>query len=119
MPAAHQRVRLATAAPEGQRAPESVQFRHTSIQTPETDSTSHYWFCQARNFALEDAQMTENIFQGVVEAFEEDRTMIEAQQKIIAMAPERPMIPIGADSGLNQARWLIDRALKAEQGAAA
>jgi hypothetical protein len=45
--------------------------------------------------------------------------MIEAQQKIIAMAPERPMIPIGADSGLNQARWLIDRALKAEQGAAA
>jgi len=24
------------------------------------------------------------------------------------------MIPIGADSGLNQARWLIDRLMKAE-----
>jgi len=45
--------------------------------------------------------------------------MIEAQQKIISQVPDRPMIPIGADSGLNQARWLIDRALKAEQGEAA
>ncbi len=108
-----------TGAQEGKRVPEAVQFRHTSIQTPETDTTSHYWFCQARNFALDDEQMTENIFQGVVEAFEEDRSMIEAQQKIISMVPDRPMIPIGADSGLNQARWLIDRALKAEQGEAA
>lgn len=24
------------------------------------------------------------------------------------------MLPIGADSGLNQARWLIDRLIKAE-----
>ncbi len=96
-----------------------MQFRHTSIQTPKTVTTRHYWFCQARNFALDDEQMTENIFQGVVEAFEEDRTMIEAQQKIPSQVPDRPMIPTGADSGLNQARWLIDKALKAEQGAAA
>lgn len=104
-----------TGAPEGIRVPEALQFRHTSIQTPETETTSHYWFCQARNFALDDEQMTENIFQGVVEAFEEDRTMIEAQQKIISQVPDRPMLPIAADSGMNQARWLIDRQLKAEQ----
>ena len=58
--------------------------------------------------------MTESIYQSVVEAFEEDRTMIEAQQKIIDQVPDRPMIPIAADSGLNQARWLIDRLLKTE-----
>ena len=58
--------------------------------------------------------MTESIYQSVVEAFEEDRTMIEAQQKIMDQVPERPMIPIAADSGLNQARWLIDRLLKVE-----
>jgi hypothetical protein len=105
-----------TGAPEGVRVPQAVQFRHTSIQTPETDVTSHYWFCQARNFALDNDQMTESIYQSVVEAFEEDRTMIEAQQKIISQVPDRPMIPIGADSGLNQARWLIDRLIKAEAG---
>jgi phenylpropionate dioxygenase-like ring-hydroxylating dioxygenase large terminal subunit len=108
---------VGTGAPDGQRVPEALQFRHTSIQTPETETTSHYWFCQARNFALDDDQMTEDIFRGVVEAFEEDRTMIEAQQKIISQMPERPMVPIGADAGLNQARWLIERQLKAEQSA--
>ena len=70
-----------TGAPDGHRVPEALQFRHTSIQTPETETTSHYWFCQARNFDLDDEAMTEKIFQGVVVAFEEDRTMIEAQQK--------------------------------------
>lgn len=109
-----------TGAPEGQRVPQALQFRHTSIQTPETETTSHYWFCQARNFALEDEAMTESIYQNVVVAFEEDRTMIEAQQKIISQVPERPMVPIAADSGLNQARWLLDRLAQAEaaQGAA-
>jgi len=28
--------------------------------------------------------------------------------------PDRPMRPIGADAGLNQARWLLDRLIKAE-----
>lgn len=102
-------------APEGNRVPEAMQFRHTSIQTPETDTTTHYWFCQARNFSLDDEQMTEKIFEGVLEAFEEDRRIIEAQQKNLGMVANRPMIPIAADAGLNQARWLIDRALKAEQ----
>jgi phenylpropionate dioxygenase-like ring-hydroxylating dioxygenase large terminal subunit len=103
-----------TGAPEGTRVSQAVQFRHTSIQTPETESTSHYWFCQARNFELDNEQMTQSIYDSVVEAFEEDRTMIEAQQKIIDMVPDRPMLPIAADSGLNQARWLIDRLIKVE-----
>ena len=45
--------------------------------------------------------------------------MIEAQQEIISQVPGRAMLPIAADSGLNQARWLIDRALRNEQPAQA
>ena len=108
-----------TGAPEGRRVPEAVQFRHTSIQTPETETTSHYWFCQARNFDLDDEALTEKIYQGVVVAFEEDRTMIEAQQKILSQVPDRPMVSIAADAGLNQGRWLLDRLLKAENGGTA
>ncbi len=103
-----------TGAPEGRRAANAVQFRHTSIQTPETETTCHYWFCQARNFDLDNTALTQSIYDSVVVAFEEDRTMIEAQQKIISQVPDLPMIPIWADSGLSQARWLIDRALQAE-----
>ncbi|MFP5475522.1 MAG: Rieske 2Fe-2S domain-containing protein, partial [Gammaproteobacteria bacterium] len=103
-----------TGAPDGHRVPEALQFRHTSIQTPETATTSHYWFCQARNFALDDEAMTEQIYQDVLVAFEEDRRMIEGQQKVLSLVPERPMIPIAADAGLNQARWLLDRMARAE-----
>ncbi|MCM2356047.1 MAG: aromatic ring-hydroxylating dioxygenase subunit alpha [Arenimonas sp.] len=108
-----------TGAPQGVRVPQALQFRHTSIQTPETDRTSHYWFCQARNFALDDEAMTETIFQGVVVAFEEDRRMIEGQQKVLDLVPERPMIPIAADAGLSQARWLTDRLTRNEAQAVA
>lgn len=108
-----------TGAPEGTRVPEALQFRHTSIQTPETETTSHYWFCQARNFELDNAAMTEQIFADVVVAFEEDRSMIEGQQKVMSRLPGRAMIPIAADAGLNQARWLLDRMSKAEAGAEA
>lgn len=103
-----------TGAPEGHRVPEALQFRHTSIQTPETDSTSHYWFCQARNFDLDNEALTEQIFADVLVAFEEDRRMIEGQQKVMKLVPHRPMIPIAADAGLNQARWLLDRMARAE-----
>lgn len=109
-----------TGAPDGTRVPEALQFRHTSIQTPETETTSHYWFCQARNFELDNEAMTEQIFADVVVAFEEDRRIIEGQQKIMGQLPGRTMIPIAADAGLNQARWLLDRMAKAEaaEGAA-
>lgn len=107
---------VGTGAPEGTRVPLALQFRHTSIQTPETENTSHYWFCQARNFELDDDSLTEKIYQSVVEAFEEDRTMIEEQQKILNLTPDRPFLPIAADAGLNQARWLIDRMLANEAG---
>lgn len=111
-----------TGAPEGTRVPEALQFRHTSIQTPETETTSHYWFCQARNFELDNDAMTEQIFADVVVAFEEDRRMIEGQQKVLARVPDRPLVPLAADAGLNQARWLLERLAKAERavdGAAA
>ncbi|WP_119153607.1 Rieske 2Fe-2S domain-containing protein [Caldimonas tepidiphila] len=108
---------IGTGAPEGRRVPEALQFRHTSVQTPETETTSHYWFCQARNFELDNDALTEQIYDDVVVAFEEDRRMIEAQQKIVSQTPGRPMLPIAADAGLNQARWLIDRLARQEAAA--
>lgn len=106
-----------TGAPSGTRVAEAVQFRHTSVQTPETETTSHYFFCQARNFDLQNEAMTQQIYDDVVVAFTEDRVMIEAQQKIINLAPNAPFVPIGADAGLNQARWMTDKLLNAERNA--
>ncbi|WP_231469613.1 hypothetical protein [Novosphingobium sp. CECT 9465] len=56
-------------------------------------------------------------FQGVIyapvavtrTAFQEDKVMIEAQQRIIDMAPDRPMLPSAADKGVTLFNRLMAR----------
>lgn len=102
-------------AAEARRAANALQLRHTSVQTPETERTTHYWFCHARNFNLDDEELTESIYGDIVKAFREDQTMIEAQQRVMNALPELPLLPIGADSGLVQARRIIEERLKSER----
>jgi phenylpropionate dioxygenase-like ring-hydroxylating dioxygenase large terminal subunit len=114
----------AGAAPAGQGAERgnragAIQFRHLSVQTPETESSTHYFFTHARDFRIEDDEVTDKMHAEVIVAFEEDRRMIEAQQANIALNPGAKMNGIGHDFGLNQARFLIERALRADRDAAA
>ena len=104
-----------TGAPQGRRVENALLLRHTSVQTPETESTTHYWFCHARNFNLEDEALSERIYADLVKAFQEDLVMIEAQQRVLALTPQMPLLPIGADAALNQARWIIEQRLKGER----
>jgi phenylpropionate dioxygenase-like ring-hydroxylating dioxygenase large terminal subunit len=110
-----------TGAPEGRIVPEAMRFRHTFVQTPETLTTTHYFFCQARAFALDDAAMTEAIFEDVATAFAEDRAMIEAQQRILDTSPGFRPVATPHDQALNMARYILRQRLAAERapGAAA
>jgi phenylpropionate dioxygenase-like ring-hydroxylating dioxygenase large terminal subunit len=103
-----------TGAPEGSIAPESMRFRHTSVQTPETADTTHYFFCQARDFLLDDAAVTEAVHQDVCTAFAEDRTIIEAQQRILRTAPDFRPVASTHDQALTMARHLLRQRLQAE-----
>jgi phenylpropionate dioxygenase-like ring-hydroxylating dioxygenase large terminal subunit len=96
-----------------------MKFRHTSVQTPETARTAHYFFCQARNFELDNPAMTEAIFQDVSTAFAEDRTMIEAQQKILDATPGFRPVATVHDQALNMARHLVRKRLEEEVRTAA
>jgi phenylpropionate dioxygenase-like ring-hydroxylating dioxygenase large terminal subunit len=106
---------VGTGAPEGRIVPEAMRFRHTSVQTPETAHTTHYFFCQARAFHLDDEAMTEAIFQDVSTAFAEDRSMIEAQQRILDAAPDFRPVATVHDQALNLARHLLRQRLAREQ----
>jgi phenylpropionate dioxygenase-like ring-hydroxylating dioxygenase large terminal subunit len=108
-----------TGAPEGRIAELAMRFRHTSVQTPETSRTTHYFFCQARNFELANPAMTEAIFQDVSTAFAEDRSMIEAQQKILDASPGFQPVATTHDQALNMARHIVRQRLKAEDPAGA
>lgn len=103
-----------TGAPEGTIHPQAMKFRHTSVQTPETAHTTHYFFAQARNFCLGDEAMTEAIFQDVSTAFAEDRAMIEAQQRILDASPDFRPVATAHDQALNLARHMLKKRLADE-----
>ena len=83
--------------------------------TPETEKSTHYFFQQAHSFALHDDAISESIFNTLVVAFDEDRLMIESQQKMLDLNPKQRMVGLGADSALGQFRNLIHKQVLAEQ----
>ena len=68
--------------------------------TPETETTAHFWIGWARDFSLDDQDLTQSAIVDNTQVIMEDLEMIEAQQKVISSrGPLRP-IPIKADRAL-------------------
>jgi phenylpropionate dioxygenase-like ring-hydroxylating dioxygenase large terminal subunit len=101
-------------APEGNLVPETMQYRHCSVQTPETPTTTHYFFSHANNFKLDDPNVTDVVFGGVYKAFIEDKVIIEAQA--VALQLGRPFEPMAIvhDAAMVKGRALVDRMLTDE-----
>lgn len=93
----------------------ALQFHSCQALTPETEHSTHYFFMQAHRFKLDDATITESIYQSLCTAFEEDRRIIEAQQRMIEQSPPAPMQPIAADLALAQYRRVVQKLLDAQQ----
>lgn len=102
-----------TGAPEGQRV-DAAEFRGCQALTPETETSTHYFFAHPHNFAIDQPEVTASVHQSVVAAFEEDRAMISAQAASLALEPDFEMIPIRADEGLGKFRWLVAKRLEQE-----
>jgi phenylpropionate dioxygenase-like ring-hydroxylating dioxygenase large terminal subunit len=104
--------------PEGV-TPLHRQFTCQAV-TPLTEDRTCYFFAYgpwARDRALKDA-----FHELGLKAFNEDRSMIEAQQKNLALAAGAKMLTIAADSGVAQFRRMMDDFIRAESqpnGAAA
>ena len=87
------------------------------IMTPETATTTHYFYAAWRNYATDDADYHAAFEQGVSAAFAgEDKPMIEAQQRRIGVADIMDLKPVllGIDRASVTARRIFDRLLAAE-----
>jgi len=105
-----------TGAVEGDRSRGITMFSNHTI-TPETEKSSHYFWHHARNFRLDEPDLTETLAKAAGTAFYEDVGIIEAQQaRMDAAKPDKPIIDINADAGVLQARRLLE-ALIAEDSA--
>jgi vanillate O-demethylase monooxygenase subunit len=93
----------------------AIAFRHISAMTPETETTSHYHFAHARSFGLDADELDMAVHDTVVNAFHEDRDIINAQQRIISGTQDVPMLPILADAALLHIRREIEQIIVEDQ----
>lgn len=103
-----------------EREPSGIDPLHRQFTcqavTPLTDDRSCYFF--AYGPWSKEAELIESFYQLGLKAFNEDRTMIEAQQRNINLAPSAKMLTIAIDSGVSQFRRMMDELLEAESSTA-
>ena len=92
----------------------AVQLHSCQTLTPETPTSTHYFFQQSHRAGEGDDRIVQSIYDSLVGAFNEDRDMISAQARNIARSPKSKMLPLGIDSALVQFRRLVDRELAGE-----
>lgn len=95
-----------------------MRFHSCQALTPETEHSTHYFFQESHRAAQGDAATTQGIFDGLLAAFHEDREMITAQARNLALKPGLPMLPLHMDAALLQFRRLVAQTLEAEREAA-
>jgi len=93
----------------------AVRLHSCQTVTPETDTTSHYFFQQSRRIGDGDHSVAEALYRSLVMAFEEDREMITAQAREIARDPAASMLPLAMDAAVVRFRKLVAGMVAAEQ----
>jgi vanillate O-demethylase monooxygenase subunit len=111
-------------APAGKGAEQGVavegtrQYRNAQFMTPETRSSTHFFWNYLHDFDLENPNIALSLRHSLEEAFMEDKAIIEAQQKVFDADPDYQLLAIGADAALTYFRWALKRRIDAERSAA-
>ena len=91
-----------------------VEMRVLNAPTPETATTTHYFYAHARHFGIDDPEI-ENAYQTRFrDVFLEDKTVLDAQQRAIDVQPGADEIDINADAPGVAARRLLRELIAAE-----
>ena len=93
----------------------AVRLHSCQTLTPETETSTHYFFQQSHPAGVSDPAVKQSIYQSLVEAFNEDRDMITAQFRNLAPGAEADMMPLHFDVALVQFRKMLQEAVAAEQ----
>jgi vanillate O-demethylase monooxygenase subunit len=101
------------------KSPLTMQLHTFIALTPETEHSSHYFWSTAHNeFTSGVGDVTRQLTVQVSKAFDEDRIIIESQQRSILESEGAPMIAIPADSTLMRVRRMTDQMVAAESAPA-
>ncbi len=99
-----------TGAPEGDRS-KGVTGIVVNLMTPETETTTWYFWGMVRNFDIHDRGLTTRIRDAQASVFAEDVAVLEAQQENILRRPDRKLTNLNIDAGGVYARRIVEREL--------
>lgn len=92
------------------------QLRHNHALTPSTPTSCYWHTVVMRNYMLGNVELNRRVLQMTADVQEEDKRVIEAQQRILLEEPERAVLDIASDGAQIQGRRLVQRWLAAETG---
>ena len=70
------------------------EYRNCQFMTPETRSTTHFFWTYLNNWEGDDPNISRSLHQSLIEGFMEDKHLIEAQQ-VLDEDPEFKMLAVG------------------------
>jgi vanillate O-demethylase monooxygenase subunit len=110
------------ATPAGKPREEGIDTWNAHIMTPEGDARTHYFYCNSRNYKMDDADFNQVFATGLRAAFEhEDKPMIEAQQRRVGtvdLLEQHPAL-LGIDVASVRVRRILSQMIRAETSTAA
>jgi phenylpropionate dioxygenase-like ring-hydroxylating dioxygenase large terminal subunit len=102
-----------TGAPQGGRRG-GIGLRNLDAITPETDTSSHYFWAIAQDRAPDDRAATESMLQEIHKTFLEDWEVLETQQRWNELTQGSPSINIQSDAAPIHARRILARLISEE-----
>lgn len=99
---------------EGRRE-RGVELKVLNALTPETGTSTHYFYGHARNFGLGDEEVAEKFRTNFTQVFLEDKAILEAQQASMSSDPDAPQIDVNGDAPGIQVRRMLRDLIAAER----
>jgi vanillate O-demethylase monooxygenase subunit len=106
-------VDMGAAIPEGERKG-GFQLRLFDAVTPESETSTHNFFCSGHNFRIDESSVTDALFADLEKTVWEDIEVLDAQQARSLDLPSAKTIDIRADAAGIQARLLLQRLKRQE-----
>jgi phenylpropionate dioxygenase-like ring-hydroxylating dioxygenase large terminal subunit len=98
---------------------QALERRVMNLITPETETSSHYFWGIARAYQLDDAELTTYIRDQIYYTFDQDKRVLEAQQQRLGIEQTGAFpVALRTDAGPIQARRLVQQIMEHETSSA-
>ena len=91
-----------------------VEMKVMNMPTPETETSSHYFYAHSRHFKVASPEWDEIYRIQFTAVFEEDREILNAQQMRMSSMPDAKEIDVNSDAPNIQVRKLMDELIATE-----